>query len=180
MVYDQTVTDNSILVASVTIDTPGWVVIHNNLNGIACGMIGFAPVNAGTSTNISVPIDPKIATTTLFAVLNRDIGKQGCFEYPGPDVPVIGSNGMQVMASFRVNLPEQGALGQTTGLIGTNEPITAVGQAVPGTAVQPIVISYGAPSSNISNAGVFQLGSGTTETGPLAINTTSTAGNLAA
>ncbi len=113
--------------------------------------------------------------------MHRDLGKQGCFEYPGPDIPVVGPNSVPVMASFRVNLPGQGALGQMAGSIGTNGPVTTIGQAASGstgTAIQPIVISYGAPSSNIGNTGVVPLGSGTTETGPLAINTTGTAGNL--
>lgn len=164
IVADQTVAGNSILVASVTADAPGWIVIHNNLNGAPGGIIGFAHVNAGTTTNVSVPIDPKLATTALFAELHSDLGNPGSFEYPGPDVAVIGPNGMPVMASFRVNLPVQ-----TAGTTGTAGYTT--GQAAPvnvGTPVQPIVISYGAPSSNIGNQGVTQLGAGTTEGTPLA------------
>ncbi len=178
IVADQTVSGSSILVASVTANAPGWVVIHNNLNGVPGGMIGYAYVNAGTSTNVSVPIDPKLATTALFAELHSDLGRLGVFEYPGPDVPVIGPNGMPVMASFRVNLP-----GQTAGTTGT-AGYTA-GQAAPinvGMPVQPVVISYGAPSSNIGYPGVTQLGAGTTEgaplsTYPVATYPTTTAGN---
>lgn len=164
VVADQAVTGNSILVASVTSDAPGWVVIHNNLNGAPGGIIGFAPVSAGTSTNVSVPIDPKLATTALFAELHMDLGKQGSFEYPGPDVPVIGPNGMPVMAAFRVNLP-----GQTAGTTGTAGYTT--GQAMPtniGMPIQPVIISYGVPSTNVGNPGVAQLGAGTTEGTPLA------------
>ncbi|MFB3765523.1 MAG: hypothetical protein ACE14P_09795 [Methanotrichaceae archaeon] len=171
VVADQTITNNSILVAQVTVDTPGWVVIHNNLNGNPGGIIGFAPVNAGTSTNIQVPIDPKLATSALIAELHRDLGRQGSFEYPGPDVPVVGSNGMPVTAPFRVNfnLPGQVALGQVIGAIGTN-----------GMAIQPIVIGYGVPSSNIGYPGVVPIGSVVTGTGPIATYTypVGTTGNL--
>ena len=64
----------------------GWLVIHNNLFGHPGGVIGYAPVESGVNTDVTVTIHTFVATDTLFAVLHHDAGKEGVFEYPVPDV----------------------------------------------------------------------------------------------
>ena len=89
-VKDQVITGDGI-VGNVTVDEvvsdgPGWIVIHNNLFGHPGGVIGYAPVEPGVNTNVSVTVHTFVATDTLFAVLHHDAGKEGVFEYPVPDV----------------------------------------------------------------------------------------------
>ncbi|WP_292392816.1 DUF7282 domain-containing protein [Methanoculleus sp. UBA303] len=90
-----TVTDQMVagdgVVGNVTVDEAvsngtGWLVIHNNLFGHPGGVIGYAPVESGVNTDVTVTIHTFVATDTLFAVLHHDAGKEGVFEYPIPDV----------------------------------------------------------------------------------------------
>ena len=89
-VKDQVITGDGI-VGNVTVDEvvsngPGWIVIHNNLFGHPGGVIGYAPVESGMNTNVTVTVHTFVATDTLFAVLHHDAGREGVFEYPVPDV----------------------------------------------------------------------------------------------
>jgi len=89
-VADQMVEGDAV-VGNVTVDEvvsngTGWLVVHNNLFGHPGGVIGYAPVESGANTNVTVTIHTFVATDTLFAVLHHDAGREGVFEYPAPDV----------------------------------------------------------------------------------------------
>ncbi|MDD3857303.1 MAG: hypothetical protein PHP43_04560 [Methanoculleus sp.] len=105
-----TVTDQAIegdeIVGNVTIDEAvsndtGWLVIHNNLFGHPGGVIGYAPVEPGMNTNVTVTVHTFVATDTLFAVLHQDAGREGVFEYPVPDVEQM-AEGAIVIVPFNV------------------------------------------------------------------------------
>ncbi|MGA9098641.1 MAG: hypothetical protein WB392_06875 [Methanotrichaceae archaeon] len=63
VVYGQTITSNSILVARVTIDTPGWVVIHNNLNGHSSNISNTGVIQLGSGTTETGPLAININST---------------------------------------------------------------------------------------------------------------------
>lgn len=48
------------------------------------GVVGYAPVEPGVSTDVTVTIQTIVAT--LFVVLHQDAGREGVFEYSVPDV----------------------------------------------------------------------------------------------
>ncbi|KUG19126.1 MAG: hypothetical protein KO206_02470 [Methanomicrobiaceae archaeon] len=104
-VMDQTVEGNetigNITVDSVVSDGPGWVAIHNSLFGEPGGIVGFAPVEDGENTNITIVIDTEVATDQLIAELHSDLGQEGTFEWPPIDVPVE-IDGEIVMEAFNV------------------------------------------------------------------------------
>jgi hypothetical protein len=131
-VVDQAISNNQVMVAEVFSVGPGWVVIHPDLSGSpdTTRVLGYAPVNAGSSNNLAVPLqftNRTRVTPTLWAELHKDGGRVGVFEYPGPDVEAKYANGTAVMQSFRVS-GMQGTTGTkgitgitgTTGTQGTN------------------------------------------------------------
>ena len=55
---DINVTTKNVTVSAVSADKPGYVVVHNATAGNAAGtVLGYAPVPAGLSTNVSIPLD---------------------------------------------------------------------------------------------------------------------------
>ncbi|MDI6719696.1 MAG: hypothetical protein QMD46_08815 [Methanomicrobiales archaeon] len=104
-VTDQTITGNAtfatVVVENVSINTSGWVAIHNSLLGEPGGLVGFAPVQPGTTQNVTVLIDSVTATDTLIAELHLDLGQPGAFEWPPTDTPVM-VNGTILEAPFNV------------------------------------------------------------------------------
>jgi hypothetical protein len=80
--------DGSVTVAQVASDGPGWIVIQADRNGAPGPALGYAAVSGGENGDVLVDIDTTQATSTLYAVLHRDTGQVGVYEFPGPDVPV--------------------------------------------------------------------------------------------
>jgi hypothetical protein len=102
-VDNQTIDDSSqIMINKVTIDQPGWIVIQSDDDGEPGYVLGFSQLDNFKSENITVGIDPKMASSVLFAVLYIDRGITGVFEFPGPDTPVK-VNGMVTSSSFTVD-----------------------------------------------------------------------------
>jgi hypothetical protein len=93
-VSDQNVENNqgAALIDEAFSDGPGWVVIYNEkyvpyskpLNG----PIGYTHVNDGRNENVKVNLNMALITDKLYAVLYKDEGQVGTFEYPGPDLPL--------------------------------------------------------------------------------------------
>jgi hypothetical protein len=88
---DQIVT-NQVTVASVTVSSPSWVVIHAGDSQQIGNPIGQALVPAGTSTNVTVEVDPASVTPILWPTLHEDTGTQGQFDFgtvPNADMPLV-------------------------------------------------------------------------------------------
>ncbi len=101
-VIDQPTIDNLVNVTRATVDEPGWVVIHADADGAPGPVIGYSALPAGINANVKVTIDPKAATTVLYAMLHEDKGEAGVFDFPdGADVPVERS-GKPLVQSFNV------------------------------------------------------------------------------
>ena len=101
-VSNQADKDDTVTIAQVVSDGPGWIVIHKEEGGGPGPVVGYAAVSDGTNDNVVVKIDSYTATPTLFAMLHTDAGKVGTYEFPGPDVPVM-VNGEMVSPSFMVS-----------------------------------------------------------------------------
>ena len=102
MTSDQADKDDTVTVGRVVSDGPGWIVIHKEENGAPGAVIGYAAVKSGTNTNVVVKIDSYTATPKLFAMLHKDAGKVGTYEFPGPDIPVMVKGDM-VSPAFMVS-----------------------------------------------------------------------------
>jgi hypothetical protein len=100
-VANQEVTSDSVTVAQIVSNGPGWIVIHKEVNGGPGPVVGYAPVKDGTNTKVVVKIDTYTATPRLFAMLHTDAGTIGTYEFPGSDVPVM-AGGKMVSPGFTV------------------------------------------------------------------------------
>jgi hypothetical protein len=74
---DQPLTDNGELtIEAVTLPEAGWIVVGSS-DGERLGVLA---VNAGISTNLTLTLDPFLATPDLIATLHADNGATGTFE----------------------------------------------------------------------------------------------------
>jgi predicted lipoprotein with Yx(FWY)xxD motif len=98
-VKDQQYDGTTVVVADVYSQGPGWMVIHNQVNGALGPQIGHTHINSGDNKNVAVKIDPTQATTVMYAMLHTDAGVVGKYEYPGADVPTM-LNGEMIAPLF--------------------------------------------------------------------------------
>jgi cytochrome c oxidase subunit 2 len=104
-IVDQTPRDNIITIKSVTATENGWVDIHADNNGQPGRSVGVVRVTPGTSENLSLEIDILNSTRRLYAMLHKDLGQPGVFEFPGADTPVM-EGGQTVTVPFNLlNIP---------------------------------------------------------------------------
>ena len=99
-VEDQMLADDSTFtVPYVLASKDGWIVIHaTDKTGT---VIGYAPVKAGLNQGVKVTISDKtLITDQVSAMLHIDAGTVGKYEFPGADVPVMGSDGKPVSPLF--------------------------------------------------------------------------------
>lgn len=94
--------DNTVTIAHITSDMPGWIVIHAEADGKPGPVIGHAPITMGDSSDVAVEIDASAATTTLYAMLHVDAGTVGEYEFPGEDVPATAADGSMVTPPFAI------------------------------------------------------------------------------
>jgi hypothetical protein len=100
-VGNQDIINSRVVVQKVVSDGPGWVVIHEDINGAPGPVLGYAAVQDGVNPDVVVAIDSQKATSKLFAMLHTDKGTVGVYQFPGPDVPVF-SAGVMVNVPFAV------------------------------------------------------------------------------
>jgi len=108
IVKDQEYDGTTVIVADVFSQGPGWMVIHNQVDGNLGPWIGYTHVNSGDNKNVAVKIDPAQATAVMYAMLHTDAGVIGKYEFPGPDVPAM-LNGEMVAPSFTATVNSDAA-----------------------------------------------------------------------
>lgn len=84
----QTSDGTSIVVASVTLPSPGFIAIHSNADGGPGPVIGHSDLlPAGTSTDVMVTLDePLTQTDLLFPMAHIDFDQDGEYDFFPPDV----------------------------------------------------------------------------------------------
>lgn len=132
-VNNQAITGNTVTIARVVSNGPGWIVIHRQEGTTFGADIGHAALVNGVNNNVVVTINTAQATATLYAMLHTDVGVVGTYEFPGADVPV-SVGGQVVNVPFTIT----GGLPQVTGTPGTpvaGATATATRPAATATAV---------------------------------------------
>ncbi len=90
--------DGTLTIPYLLASKDGWIVIHSTNGG---AVIGHAPIKAGLNADVKVVIDDTSKLTDqISAMLHIDAGITGTYEFPGPDVPVLGSDGKPVSPLF--------------------------------------------------------------------------------
>jgi predicted lipoprotein with Yx(FWY)xxD motif len=102
-VKDQEYDGTTVIVPDAFSQGPGWIVIHNQVNGSLGPAIGYTHINSGDNKNIAIKIDPAQASPVMYAMLHQDAGVVGKYEFPGPDVPVM-FNGEMLSPSFKATV----------------------------------------------------------------------------
>ncbi|MFB3766536.1 MAG: hypothetical protein ACE14P_14995 [Methanotrichaceae archaeon] len=93
-IKDQNVENNggNAIIDAVFSNGPGWVVIYNEryvpYSTPVSSPIGYTRVDSGLTKGIKVKLNMALVTGKLYAVLFKDVGQVGAFEYPGPDFPL--------------------------------------------------------------------------------------------
>jgi predicted lipoprotein with Yx(FWY)xxD motif len=99
-IKDQDVSGGRVVIDEVVSPGPGWVAIYiMDENGQRGQDIGFTQVNQGSNPNVTVVIDASQVTTMMYAVLHKDEGEVGTYEFPGPDAPQV-ADGQEVSIAF--------------------------------------------------------------------------------
>lgn len=96
--------DGLVVIASVVSKGPGWIVLYDDEAGEPGQMMGYLPVEPGTSENLSIAINWREATPTLYAALYEDAGQEAVFEVPETDELVMLSSA-PLLVAFDVGLP---------------------------------------------------------------------------
>ena len=81
----------TVTAATVLSEGLGWLVIHSDNGGSPGPVAGFAQVQAGLNTNVTIELDPEVATPVLWPMLHVDTGAEGVYEFgtvEGADGPV--------------------------------------------------------------------------------------------
>ena len=115
-VSDQVLDEEGIvLIDSVTVLEPAWVVIHAERDGQVGEVLGQTAVSPGTSTDVEVTIDPLQATDNLTAMIHVNAGSESTFDFPGEDDPLL-VEGRTIAHAFAIDrqmrLPELAASAQ--------------------------------------------------------------------
>ncbi len=98
----QVLKNNTVIVASVTTPEPGWLAIYASENKQPTVMLGVVKTKKGTQSALRVKLtNTKAITRQVFAVLQKDLGKKGVYEFPGADVHFV-KDGQAVIASFNL------------------------------------------------------------------------------
>lgn len=102
---DQVGDGTTIVVAEVTIHgAGGWIIVHADAGGPG-DVVGHAAVPEGTTKNVVVRLDTKVATGAYWPMLHRDGGEVGTYQWPaGPDGPVRPPGGGTTYAARRITL----------------------------------------------------------------------------
>lgn len=113
---------------SVLSEGLGWLVIHSDNGGAPGPVAGYAQVQPGLNTNVTVELDPAVVTPVLWPMLHVDTGAEGTYEFgtvEGADGPVRVNDAVLTFAInaapsivYDVTVNEDGNLVVAQALIG--------------------------------------------------------------
>lgn len=100
----QPLMDDGVLeIASVVSPEDGWLVLYAMQDGELGEVLGYTAVSTGLNQNLSLTIDPQLATPNLGALLHTDAGEPDEFEFPdGPDEPLLWESA-QIATTFTLD-----------------------------------------------------------------------------
>lgn len=111
VVFDaQTSDGTTIVVASVTLPSQGFIAVHSNNDGQPGAVVGHSDLlSAGTSTDVVITLDQPLATTDLlFPMAHIDVDVDGVYDFDPPDVavdlPATTADGKVAVVSAEVTI----------------------------------------------------------------------------
>lgn len=129
---------DAVTVAEVVSAGPGFVVIHEDDEGVIGAVIGVAEVGNGANLDVVVELDRAVRQKErLYAMLHRDTNMIGVYEFEGlgsPDGPVLDRAGEVVAPAFEVRFVDLEVFDQSVDPT-TEVTIAAVSSNGPGFVV---------------------------------------------
>lgn len=114
---DQVGATDSVMIDKVIAPDDAFVVVHQNDDGMPGERLGYASIDEGTSTEVTVKLDSKVKLTPeLLAAVHIDRGKAGELEFDmekrehSPDQPYY-VNAKEVAVSIKIS----GDAGESSG-----------------------------------------------------------------
>lgn len=106
-VAEQTIGEDGIVILSrLELLEPTWVLIHTDVDGEIGPVVGGVILDEGSYENVSLPIDWRQSSPTLYAVLHRDSGEARVLEFPEGDLPIL-QNGRPIVTAFKAVYPPE-------------------------------------------------------------------------
>jgi hypothetical protein len=92
-----------IIVSRVVTSKPGWLEVISSADQLPT--IAVAPIAAGISRNVFIPVKPEDISVglTILIQIHIDAGTIGTFEFPGPDAKVKDSADQFVRSGFETH-----------------------------------------------------------------------------
>lgn len=103
-IHDQPVMIRKVVVDEFQTREQGWIAIYADQNGMPGQVIGYHRIIPGIFRQLEIEIDLSKATVVLYAMVHKDQGNRGIFEYPGIDLPITNGN-LTDPQSFRITYP---------------------------------------------------------------------------
>ena len=101
---------SSIVVASVTLPSPGFIAVHGNADGAPGAVIGNSELlPEGVSTDVLVELDSPLAGTDMvFPMAHIDMDEDGVYEFMPPDnaidIPATTADGSVAVTGAEVRI----------------------------------------------------------------------------
>lgn len=90
-----------VIISQVAFLKPGWVVIHDNVDGKPGAVIGSKYFEQGKHSGLIILQKSMVIGKKYFAELHNDDGNSKTFD-PAKDTPLKDAKGMAIMVSFAV------------------------------------------------------------------------------
>lgn len=105
VVDDQAVGEDGVVeIKDAYTTVPSWLLIHAAEDGPNGPVLGKLFLEPGRYGDLSVAINWREATPTLFAVLHEDSARPGLLDYPDADLPILAGDG-PALAEFQATYP---------------------------------------------------------------------------
>jgi hypothetical protein len=96
---------NRVVVQQVVYGARGWIVIHEDNAGAPGAVLGQTALMPGVSRDVAVTLSrDAVEGEVLYAMLHKDEGVVGTYEFPGPDAPVLNAMGAAIAPPFTVRI----------------------------------------------------------------------------
>lgn len=101
-VINQPASTGEVVVERAVSNGPGWLVVYNDFEGLTADLLGYAPLEAGVSRGITVPLNGNNITPMLHIMVHEDAEPEGEFNFLGQDEAVL-NDGRLMLFSFETD-----------------------------------------------------------------------------
>ena len=98
LVINQPASTGEVVVERAVNKDPGWIAVYNDFEGLTAELLGYAPLTAGVSRGITIPLNGKNITPMLHIMVHEDVEAEGEFNFPGEDRPILNDDRLLIFS----------------------------------------------------------------------------------